>query len=52
MHVLDGVDLAIAEGATILVLNDYMPSSKLGRSALVFDAGSKLFAEHFYCSCR
>ncbi len=52
MHVLDGVGLAIADGTTILILNDYMLSSKLGRAALVFDAGSKLFAEHFYCSCR
>lgn len=47
VHVLDGGELAIADGTTILILNGEVPSSKLCRAALIFDPGSRLSAARF-----
>ncbi|MFM7548137.1 MAG: hypothetical protein ACKO8I_04535 [Cyanobacteriota bacterium] len=47
VHVLDGVELSIEDGTTILLLNGDVPSSQLGRAALIFDPGSRLSATRF-----
>jgi hypothetical protein len=47
VHVLDGAELTIDNGATILILNGVVESSKLRRAALIFDPGSKLMAARF-----
>ena len=47
VHVLVGAELTIDNGATILILNGVVESSKLRRAALIFDPGSKLMAARF-----
>ncbi len=47
VHVLDGAELIIEDGATILILNGVVTSSKLCRAALIFDPGSRLTAARF-----
>lgn len=47
VHVRDGAELIIENGATILILNGVVESSKLRRAALIFDSGSKLMAARF-----
>jgi hypothetical protein len=47
VHVLDGAELSIENGATILILNGVVESSQLRRAALIFDPGSRLTAERF-----
>jgi hypothetical protein len=47
VHVLDGVELTVADGTTILILNGDVPSSQLRRAALIFDPGSRLSAARF-----
>lgn len=44
VHVASGVTLKIADGATLLLVNGVVPESRLRRSALMFDPGSKLVA--------
>jgi hypothetical protein len=47
VHVLDGAELSIADGARILISNGVVPSSRIGRAALIFDPGSTLSAARF-----
>lgn len=47
VHVLDGAELSIADGTRILILNGVVPSSRIGRAALIFDPGSTLSAARF-----
>jgi hypothetical protein len=47
VHVLDGAELIIENGATILILNGVVESSTLRRAALIFDPGSRLMAARF-----
>lgn len=47
VHVLEGVELTIADSTTILILNGDVPSSQLRRAALIFDPGSRLSAARF-----
>ena len=47
VHVLDGAELSIADGTRILILNGVVPSSRIGRAALIFDSGSTLSAARF-----
>ena len=47
VHILDGVNLTIDDGAKILILNGVVPSSRLQRAALIFDPGSMLSAVRF-----
>lgn len=48
VHVRKGVRLSIEDGVTILIQNGLNASSKLRRSALLFDQGSILRAHRFY----
>ena len=47
VHIVSGVTLRIADGATLLIVNGIVPKSRLRRSALIFDPGSKLVAGRF-----
>ena len=47
VHVLDGAKLCIVDGTRILILNGVVPSSRIGRAALIFDPGSTLSAARF-----
>ena len=47
VHVLDGIELTVEDGTTILILNGEVPTSRLRRAALIFDPGSRLSAERF-----
>ena len=47
VHVLDGAELNVDDGTTILILNGVIEASKLRRAALIFDPGSRLTAARF-----
>lgn len=47
VHVRRGVTLKIADGATLLIANGVVPTSRLRRAALIFDPGSGLVAGRF-----
>lgn len=48
VHVCSGVTLTIEDRTTILITNGLKPTSKLRRSALIFDQGSTLQAKRVY----
>lgn len=47
VRVACGVTLKVADGSTILIVNGVIPGSRLRRSALIFEPGSKLVAGRF-----
>lgn len=47
VRVAAGATLTIADGATILIRNGVVPSSRIRRAALIFEPGSRLVARRF-----